>query len=89
MKSHQLSLGIVEPPASEPTIFEDPDHYPGLTLKQPYAGLVLLAVLGYDGKSIETREHELHYRGPVVVIAGLARDEEADERFDLGWLHDR
>lgn len=52
-------------------IFSDSDNLPGVVLHQPYAGLIRLAALGFNGKSIETRARQIRYRGPLVIIAGL------------------
>jgi hypothetical protein len=58
-----------------PPVFFDPDNLPGIVLHQPYAGLVRLAALGLDGKPIETRKTRIHYRGPLVIVAGLDTDD--------------
>ncbi len=65
----------------KPPIFADPEHLPGIVLKQPYAGLVRLAALGLDAKSIETRGTRIHHRGALVIVAGLAADDGARARF--------
>lgn len=61
-----------QPP--RPSVFDDPDNYPGIVLHQPYAGLVRLAGLGYPGKTIETRKSKIRYRGPLIIIAGKQVD---------------
>lgn len=53
-------------------LFEDPDAWPGVTLYQPYAGLVRLGL-----KTLETREFRINYRGPLVICAGVDVDEKA------------
>jgi hypothetical protein len=45
-------------------LFDNPDVLPGIALHQPYAGLVRLGI-----KDIETRMHQCHYRGRVVICA--------------------
>ena len=34
--------------------FDDPIHYPGLTVHQPYAGLIRLAGMGFLGKDLRS-----------------------------------
>jgi hypothetical protein len=59
--------------ADKITVFDDPNHLPGLTLHQPYAGAVLLWAQGFAGKSIETRKHRfLHVGADVVICAGVS-----------------
>ncbi len=70
-------------PAGEPAkagVFDDPEHYPGRVLWQPYAGAMRLAALGYPGKEIETRKGRILYRGPLVIVAGLAEEKAARPR---------
>lgn len=63
--------------SQKPSVFTDPDHYPGLTIAQPYAGAVLLAAQGYPGKTIETRKTRfLHVGAEIVICAGLDRWED-------------
>ncbi len=59
------------------SVFEDPDCYPGITLLQPWAGLFWLAGFGWPGKLIESRKRRIHYRGPLVICAGLSMTDEA------------
>lgn len=54
------------------SVFDDPDVYPGLTLAQPYAGVVFLAAQGMPGKDIESRKHRfLRVGAEIVICAGL------------------
>lgn len=58
------------------------DHYKGLSLTQPYAQLVTVG-----RKTLETRKHRVHYRGPLVIcstlIASPASYATIAERFDV------
>ena len=57
--------------------FDDPIHYPGLTVHQPYAGLIRLAGMGFLGKDLEIRSRRIHYRGPLIIVASQRVDPEA------------
>ncbi len=56
------------------SVFDDPTTYPAIVLHQPYAGLVRLAGLGFDGKTIETRKTRIAYRGLLVFSASQNPD---------------
>lgn len=58
-------------------VFEDPDNFPGISLWQPWAGLIWLAGMGFLGKDLETRPKRIHYRGKLVVSAALRVEPEA------------
>jgi hypothetical protein len=45
-------------------LFNSADFLPGISLHQPYAGLVRLRI-----KELETRMYQCHKRGPVVICA--------------------
>ena len=56
----------------KPSVFDDPDCYPGLTLVQPYGGAVLLSAQGYDAKDIETRKVQIkRLNVDIVICIGL------------------
>lgn len=56
----------------KPSVFEDPNNYPGIVLLQPWAGLMWLAAFGWPAKLIESRKRRIHYRGPLVICAAAA-----------------
>ncbi len=58
-------------------LFDDPDHYPGISLWQPWAGLIWLAGMGFLGKELETRPRRILHRGPLVICAGQRVEVEA------------
>jgi len=66
-----------EPGRPKPSVFEDPENYPGITLMQPWAGLIWLAGAGYVGKELETRKMRISYRGNLVIGAGKRIDPDA------------
>lgn len=69
---HHAAEGVNSGP--KPSVFDDPECYPGLTLAQPYAGAVLLAAQRLPGKTIETRKVRFTRVGAeIVVCAGLDR----------------
>ena len=71
----------------KPSVFMDPDNYPGIVLLQPWAGLMWLAAFGWPGKLIESRKKRILHRGPLVVVAGLGEDDEA--RGAMGVAYER
>lgn len=66
------------------SVFEDPDHYPGLVLLQPWAGLMWLAGFGWPGKVIESRTFQTSLRGPFVAVAGHGTCDDAPAALALG-----
>lgn len=60
--------------------FTDPDHYPAISVHQPYAGLIWLAGHEGIGKDLEIRPMRLNQRGPIVICAGKHLDKEAYQR---------
>jgi hypothetical protein len=59
------------------TLFDDPDHYPGKSVFQPWAGLIWLAGMGFLGKDLESRKTRILRRGPLVICAGQRVEVEA------------
>lgn len=57
-----------------PSVFDDPENYPAISLWQPWAGLIWLAGMGYEGKDIETRPRRILFVGPLVICAGRRCD---------------
>lgn len=54
--------------------FDDPDNFPGISLWQPYGGLIWLAGMGFRGKELETRMGRIHYRGPLIITVAKRTD---------------
>lgn len=65
---------------AKPSVFNDPVNLPGVIMRQPYVGAVYLHGLGYDGKGLESRTKRIHYRGDLVLCAGLKMDTNAVNR---------
>ncbi len=59
---------------ARPSVFDDPDHYAGLTLAQPYGGAAFLSAQGFDAKDVESRKVRITRIGAKIVICiGQAR----------------
>ncbi len=58
----------------KPGVFDDPDHYAGLTLAQPYGGATFLSAQGFDAKDVESRKARITRVGAQIVLCiGQAR----------------
>lgn len=56
-------------------------YIPALSIMQPWSWLIVNRF-----KKIENRSRRFHYRGPILIHAGLKREADAHEDL-MGWVH--
>ena len=77
-------------PAEHPVIFCSPiirwtpsfSELPALSVRQPWAWLIVSGL-----KDVENRPRRTHYRGPLLIHAGLSLDSYTEE--NVAWLNSK